>query len=339
MVKLGLEVNKDKCLVLKGYGNGRVNTIGSTQFVLRLDGIERNTYAQVVPDHVQDVSLLVGQPFTELADIVVHKDSRTVTFFLPAEVPTVKVKLKHVQNVIVPPNHCANIKIISQEPACGDFLVESSFRSEPKNEYIIPRTIIRLTNGHDAYLPVINVSQSEVCISSKRLLARGVSTIPERLLNVNKIGKCDKELAPFTLNELEIGPVSPDVTVEVLELINRYRHCFAKDMTELGEATSMKMDIKLNPEQPFTYRPYRMSETEKNCARQIISELLESGIIRNSNSAYSSPILLVKKKDGDYRMCVDYRKLNKMTIKDRFPLPRIDDQIDKLHGSKYFIYQ
>ena len=64
--------------------------------------------------------------------------------------------------------------------------------------------------------------------------------------------------------------------------------------------------------------------------------MLANDIIRPSSSPYGSPILLVKKKDSDYRFCVDYRKLNDNTVKDRYPLPRIDETIDTLHGAKYF---
>lgn len=67
-----------------------------------------------------------------------------------------------------------------------------------------------------------------------------------------------------------------------------------------------------------------------------MQELLDNGIIRESDSPYASPILLVKKKTGDYRMCVDFRKLNAITVKDKYPLPLIDDQIDKLKGQRYF---
>jgi hypothetical protein len=98
----------------------------------------------------------------------------------------------------------------------------------------------------------------------------------------------------------------------------------------------VELEIKLNEEQPFTYRPYRLAEAEKKNVRKIINELLGSGVIEECQSPYASPILLVKKKDGQDRMCIDYRKFNSMTVKHRYPLPRIDDQLDRLSGYKFY---
>lgn len=83
-------------------------------------------------------------------------------------------------------------------------------------------------------------------------------------------------------------------------------------------------------------RPYIHPPTQKDAIEAMVKELMESGVIRHSQSSYSSPIVMVKKKDGTWRMCIDYRQLNKLTIKDKFPIPLIEELIDELCGSVIF---
>ncbi|XP_076660149.1 uncharacterized protein LOC143363456 [Halictus rubicundus] len=96
------------------------------------------------------------------------------------------------------------------------------------------------------------------------------------------------------------------------------------------------MKLTLTSDKPFSFSPRRLSYDEKNKLRGILDGLLETGIIRESTSEYASPIVLTKKKNGEIRMCVDFRTLNKITIRDNFPLPLIEDQLDLLEGKKYF---
>ncbi|GKG23611.1 hypothetical protein Tco_0391647, partial [Tanacetum coccineum] len=87
---------------------------------------------------------------------------------------------------------------------------------------------------------------------------------------------------------------------------------------------------------PVTRAPYRLAPSELKELSDQLNELSEKGFIRPSSSPWGAPVLFVMKKYGSFRMCIDYRELNKLTVKNRNPLPRIDDLFDQLQGSSVY---
>ena len=86
---------------------------------------------------------------------------------------------------------------------------------------------------------------------------------------------------------------------------------------------------------PISKAPYRMAPTELSILKEQLQEYSSKGLIRPSTSPWGAPMLLANKKDGGKRLCIDYRELNKVTIKNKYPLLRIDHLFDQLHGPKY----
>lgn len=121
------------------------------------------------------------------------------------------------------------------------------------------------------------------------------------------------------------------------EWLRANRDVFAARPRAPGVARLPAHTIELTPgTRPIAQRAYRLGPDKEAAAQQIADELLAGGQVRESRSAWCSPIVLAKKKDGKWRFCVDMRKLNRVTVPDKFPLPRIDDLLDKLQGNRFF---
>jgi hypothetical protein len=142
------------------------------------------------------------------------------------------------------------------------------------------------------------------------------------------------ELRTVTESNKEVVPVQ--IPPEIAAVIEKYQELFS---TPQGLPPKRPFDhsIPLLPgATTFWLRPYRYTPHQKNEIERQIQEMLESGIIQQSSSPFASPVLLVKKKDGEWRLCVDYRRLNAYTVKNRFPMPVFDEITDELGGATIF---
>lgn len=107
--------------------------------------------------------------------------------------------------------------------------------------------------------------------------------------------------------------------------------------TELPPSRAYDHSISLLPNTvPVNCRPYRYSPDQKLEIERQVAKMLHSSLVVPSLSPFASPVLMVKKKDGSWRFCVDYRKLNSYTIKNKFPMPIIDELLDEIAGARYF---
>ena len=120
------------------------------------------------------------------------------------------------------------------------------------------------------------------------------------------------------------------------QLLLKYSHIFVGPNLQPGHTAMLTHTIDTSDSQPIRQGVRCVSPHQRRQIKELLNDMLSHNTIQPSKSPWASPIVLVKKKDGSTRFCVDYRKLNSVTRKDAYPLPRIDDTLDSLSGSQWF---
>ncbi|GJW65947.1 putative reverse transcriptase domain-containing protein [Tanacetum coccineum] len=166
----------------------------------------------------------------------------------------------------------------------------------------------RSNRGHEARLHIISYTKTQ------EYMLKGC---PVFLANVTTKETKDK---------------SEKKRLEDVPIVRDFPEVFPEDLPGLPPTRQVEFQIDLIPgAAPVARAPYRLAPSEMKELSEQLKELSDKGFIRPSSSPWGAPVLFVKKKDGSFRMCIDYRELNKLTVKNRYPLPRIDDLFDQLH--------
>ncbi|GKE77726.1 putative reverse transcriptase domain-containing protein, partial [Tanacetum coccineum] len=152
---------------------------------------------------------------------------------------------------------------------------------------------------------------------------------------------CDKKIMRPEVYRERLSTISGDKSKEKrlkdVPTVRDFPEVFTEDLPRLPPIRHVEFQIDLVPgAAPVAQAPYRLAPSEMEELSTQLQELSDKGFIRPSPSPWEAPVLFVKKKDGSFRMCIDYRELNKLTIKNRYPLPRIDYLFDQLQGSSVY---
>ncbi|KAJ9552857.1 hypothetical protein OSB04_016902 [Centaurea solstitialis] len=156
------------------------------------------------------------------------------------------------------------------------------------------------------------------------------------LISVIKANRCIRKGCVWFMAYV-VDSKKDKLEVKDVEVVRDYPEVFPEDLVSLPPDREIEFRIDLVPgATPIAKAPYRLAPSELKEMLAQLQELLDKGFIRPSTSPWGAPVLFVKKKDGTMRMCIDYRELNKVTVKNKYPLPRIDDLFDQLQGAKFF---
>ncbi|KAJ7986683.1 hypothetical protein DPEC_G00342440 [Dallia pectoralis] len=209
---------------------------------------------------------------------------------------------------------------------------------------LVSPALVRVVRG-TAYIPVVNVGTIDVLLYPRTVvgtlnkvcvvsLPTGVTEVPSGVATV-----ASQIVAPTVQDQIgvmDLSALSAEEQGLVKSLLGRYNSVFSAHDGDLGCTNLISHDIPLLDDVPVRQRYRRIPPSDYELVKGHIHQLLEAQVIRESSSPYASPIVLVKKKDGTLRMCVDYRQLNCKTRKDAFPLPRIEESLDVLTGARWF---
>ncbi|XP_019420680.1 PREDICTED: uncharacterized protein LOC109330865 [Lupinus angustifolius] len=188
----------------------------------------------------------------------------------------------------------------------------------------------------------------EFCLQGRRHVLRGATQFECKSVKAQQLEKA--MLMGVHLSMIQVGNAkggllhtltthadSSQIPPTIECILQAYADVFANP-TQLP-ATRAEHDHRIplmHNMDPVNKRPYRYAKEQKDVIDKLVHDMLSSGVIQTSNSPYASPVVLAGKKDGTWRLCVDYRELNKDTIKDKFLIPLVDDLMDELHGFSIF---
>jgi hypothetical protein len=192
--------------------------------------------------------------------------------------------------------------------------------------------VVMGTQGLDVILGMNWLTKYQASLSCDKRTVKLVSlsgeeVLVELVLSGSRKGSCHQA----TTHIEEIKPS------EAISVVSDFPDVFPEELPGMPPERKVEFAIELIPgTTPISKRAYRVSGPEFVELKKQIDELSEKGYIRPSTSPWGAPVLFVEKKDGTKRMCIDYRALNEVTIKNKYPLPRIEDLFDQLRGASVF---
>ena len=204
------------------------------------------------------------------------------------------------------------------------------------NSQRVPLRVMNLTDKPQPLHTRTIAATAERVESVTELPTGAVSDAPPLIRSIREVNLSEMPEHIKAVWDANSSSLSEEQKKPFFDLLMKYQNVFAKSKYDLGRTTIVQHEIDTGDHPPIKQAPRRMPLAKKEVVRKEVEAMLQNGIIEPSVSPWSSPIVLVEKKDHSTRFCVDYRALNDVTRKDSYPLPNIPDCFDALGGTEWF---
>ena len=335
------KISKKVTVNLQGV-NGHLLTVhGSIEIPIQIGGEKVRQTFYIVSDINRNI--ILGQDFLRDKGVRLYYDLNCLRIgksYIPFEEDLQIASLVRLttDQIIKPQSSCVcNGKIRSNPDLPPNIYqiceVDKGYLSHEPG-LTLTNSVVKITN--EGKFPVMIVNNTNKTFRLRRGCVVGkAECLPSE--NIVSMSSQAAEIDEISESDLLADVnVPPEHKERVLKLLSDNSDIFAQKDTQLGQTSTLLFSIDTGDAKPIKLRPYRTPLNNRKILDNALDEMLEAKIIERSNSPWSFPCVLVKKKDGTRRFCIDFRQLNKVTKSNSFPLPVIDDILAQLGGAKYF---
>ncbi len=239
---------------------------------------------------------------------------------------------------IVPPESLRFVKMKKTEPATfkrNGWLVERAYSADPDKQWVIPNCLVDDNDPDYLHVPVLNPSTKPVRLYGGEEVAEVSRFMETEGIIETQENELEDEEIPRRIEEVvEQTAILYQPTLR--RFLHRYKHLFYQKNLGLKCAANVEHHIETRDARPIRSSPRPVTPLEREYIREVVDTLIADDIAEPSNSPWGCTVVLAPKKDGTLRFCCDYRRLNAITVRDVYPIPRADDVINHLGGSTIF---
>lgn len=333
--KLGSAVKVSPSNVfIKGISGSLVSPVGQAELYIRFGVTTLKDTFLVVEDSPYDV--LGGLPFCKKSQLLIDFADKKLTILNETYAIEFEENVSHHKENI--PTH--SLEQVRVEPRSeivlpvkvrrdGVHVIEQNLNI--KNGLRVARTATNVENGV-GFVRAANLTAAVIIVHKNTKIGWATSVHDSKYGISVPFQESKKSDVNFELG----SHLSECQRKKILAVIGRFRHLFTGEDNPIQRTHVAEHTIDTGDSRPIRQHPYRHSPFERQVIQEQVEGMLREGVIRESHSPWSSPVVLVKKPNGGWRFCVDFRRLNAVSRKDVHPLPRIDDILDVLQGVRFF---